>query len=380
MKIAFVSIADSSHLTPSSQHSYFLAKALRDQGVELELISPLEMHESAFLWTARKLSRLFLGRRILPNREPSIVQDLARQVERKLERSSCDIVFGHGTIPLSLLQTKKPVVFWSDATFAGMVDFYPSFSRLSARSLHYGNQFERMAIARSALAIYASEWARKTCIEAYGADPARVVFIPYGANLEAVPDAEEVRAAIRARTMRPCRLLFIGQDWERKNGAAAIRLAGELNRRGLPTVLTLFGSTPGRKGRLPPYVRVLGKINKTVEGQIRLFSETMLDTHFLVLPTLADTNPRVLNEANACGVPCIATNVGGIGSVIQDSVNGYLFPPDAAFPARAADCILQVMASEKGYRDLARGAYSMYSTTNNWTASGKKVIALLGRL
>ncbi len=380
MKIAFVSIADSSRLTSASQHSYFMAKALRDQGLNLELITPLQTHESTLGWMERKLRRLFGGRRILRDREPSTVRHFARQVEQRLDRVSFDILFSHGTIPIGLLEIEKPIAFWADATFAGMLDFFPSFSRISRRSIHYGNLFEQMAITKSALAVYSSDWARNSCLANYKADPAKVFFVPYGANLEKEPTAAEVEAGIRRRAMRPCKLLYIGQDWRRKGGALAVRLAEELNRRGLPAELTLIGSFPDHRTRLPVYVRPLGTISKSDHGEIGLLTERMRETHFLVLPTHADSSPRVLNEANAFGIPCLTTCVGGIASIVQDEVNGHLFPPDATFPERAAEYIAAVMASPSGYQDFARRAYSAYITKNNWNASAKRVKELLEQL
>lgn len=50
----------------------------------------------------------------------------------------------------------------------------------------------------------------------------------------------------------------------------------------------------------------------------------------------AETMGRVLCEANAAGVPVVATRSGGIPSVIEHGVNGLLFPEDDAAEFRAA--------------------------------------------
>lgn len=60
-----------------------------------------------------------------------------------------------------------------------------------------------------------------------------------------------------------------------------------------------------------------------------------------VLPTLSEGTPRVLLEAQAHGVPLVATRAGGIPTAIDDGVNGLLVPAkDPRALARALDRIL----------------------------------------
>ena len=51
--------------------------------------------------------------------------------------------------------------------------------------------------------------------------------------------------------------------------------------------------------------------------------------------------PVSLIEAAACGVPVVGTDVGGVRSVVQDGVTGYVVPPD---PAAIADRISTLLA------------------------------------
>jgi len=52
-----------------------------------------------------------------------------------------------------------------------------------------------------------------------------------------------------------------------------------------------------------------------------------LKARLFVLPTLMDNSPNSLCEAMALGMPCIASRVGGIPSLINDRIDGLMFEP-----------------------------------------------------
>jgi glycosyltransferase involved in cell wall biosynthesis len=52
----------------------------------------------------------------------------------------------------------------------------------------------------------------------------------------------------------------------------------------------------------------------------------MAAADILVLPSLSEGRPNVVLEAHACGLPVVATNVGGTPELLEDGVNGLLVP------------------------------------------------------
>lgn len=59
------------------------------------------------------------------------------------------------------------------------------------------------------------------------------------------------------------------------------------------------------------------------EKQIK---EELLSSTVYVHPSYIDNSPNSVCEAQMCGVPVIATNVGGVCSIVEDGVTGYLVP------------------------------------------------------
>ena len=74
---------------------------------------------------------------------------------------------------------------------------------------------------------------------------------------------------------------------------------------------------------------------------IDLLSETTLYVH----PSYIDNSPNSLCEAQLMGVPVIATNVGGVSSLIEEGKDGFLVP--ANDPYFLASRIVQISANQQ---------------------------------
>lgn len=65
-------------------------------------------------------------------------------------------------------------------------------------------------------------------------------------------------------------------------------------------------------------------------GQVERAGETLVpDLDALVLPSDSEGMPMIILEAQAAGIPVIATPVGGIPEIVRDGYNGFLIDKDA---------------------------------------------------
>ncbi|MGH9840085.1 MAG: glycosyltransferase family 4 protein [Blastocatellia bacterium] len=374
MKLAYVTTYSSSDIRKFSGLAYHIGKAFTDQSIALDVIDSLSEPFSPVFKAKQAAYRFLAGKRHLRDREPFILRSYAGQVAKKLANTNCDAVFSPGTISLSYLDCNLPIVFWTDATFAGMVDFYPEFSKLSAETVRNGNRAEQAALSRCRLALYASDWAARSAIENYQVDPSKVQVVPFGANLENNPTYDDVKAATCSRPKDLCRLLFLGADWSRKGGDLAIEVTRTLNGRGIRSELTIAGCAP--PSPQPTFVRSLGFINKALPDEAARLDRLLAESHFLIVPSRAECFGHVFCEASAFGVPSLTTNVGGIPTAVRDNLNGKTFPIEANAD-EYCDYIEEILRNEARYRELASSAFNEYQTRLNWQVAGRTAKQLI---
>lgn len=352
--------------------AHHIAKALEATGLHLDHFGDLQRRRVLLNKAIGKLYGLAVPGSLYPaERTIGIAREMARDIVGHMEAVGSDLVLSPSSIPIALMRSTRPKVFYTDATFAGILALYPEYRNYSPRHIKEGHALERAALRNADLAIYSSEWAARTAIEEYGADPGKIRVLPFGSNFTDVPDRAEVGRMIARRPMDRCELLFLAVNWERKGGQRALEVAAELERRGMKVRLRIVGVEPP-VARLPRNVEVIPFISKhSIDGQKRL-SALLARSHFLILPTVADCTPIVFSEANSFGLPCLTTRVGGVPDVVRSGVNGLLFGLDAGAEVWA-DAIERAMASPSSYATLATDSLNEYHERLNWDTTGRRL-------
>ena len=93
-----------------------------------------------------------------------------------------------------------------------------------------------------------------------------------------------------------------------------------------------------------------------------------------VHPSYIDNSPNSICEAQIMGVPVLATNVGGISSIVNGGVDGLLFPANA--PYTAAALIKKVIADEALSKTLSSNAIKRATDRHNPAKIGNRLVEI----
>jgi glycosyltransferase involved in cell wall biosynthesis len=361
--IAFVTIDDAQSRSSWSGIPYYLSLHIEKEWGNVDYFGPLDDLLALRLRErlANRLVNKGIGSFYLAENDPLLTRHYAKQVERRLQQGTYDLVFSPSTIPIADLNTDLPIVTYCDSTFSVMKDFYPEYSNLSPVTIRNGHQLERKAVEKASLLVYASDWAADSAIAHYGAPRERVRVVPFGANLDQTPP----RKWADQRTLADrCRLLWLGRDWERKGGGMALKILAELVKNGIPSILTIVGCMPP-VDELPDNVIVIPYLDKQSSHDNEEFDQLMIGSDFLLLPTKSDCSPVAVGEVNAYGMPAIVSAVGGLLSILKEGTNGLLIPSDAT-PKEYADKITEIWNSPDAYQHLAQTSRDTFESLLNW--------------
>jgi L-malate glycosyltransferase len=132
-----------------------------------------------------------------------------------------------------------------------------------------------------------------------------------------------------------------------------VRIFAEVNRV-RPAVLLLIGDGPERS-RVEALVRQLGLGNRVVfVGKMVSFVELLQASDVFLMPSESESFGLAALEALSCGVPVVASDVGGIPEVVPDGEVGFLAPVGDV--ATMAERVLRILADERLRARLSQAA------------------------
>jgi glycosyltransferase involved in cell wall biosynthesis len=356
-----------------------MSHALADQGVDVEYIGDLKRKLPPFFKIKQTYKKFLCGQRESPRFNVVAAKYYSEQAAKKLAGMSVDAVVSPLINPIAYLDCKQPIVLWTDALYASLLGFYPPFSYHSSSSILQGNEITNACLSRCSLAIFSSDWAANSALELYGVSREKVKVVPFGANIDSWPSNDEINTIIQQRSKTTIKLLFLAKSWERKGGDVVLAVAKALHDAGQPVELTIVGYNPPGMTEIPPYVKCLGYISKhTPEGKANI-RRLLAETHFLFVPSRAEAYGIVFCEANAFGVPCLTTYVGGIATIVKDNINGMTFGLDASVQSYC-DYITNLMHDRKRYDEMAKASYHEFVSRLNWSVSALTVKQMIAEL
>lgn len=378
MKIAYVSEFDPLSMSSWSGSSHYLARSFNNiDSVSLEFMGPLRP-KSSIVFSAKRWIYRMMGKKYLSAVDPIVLKHYAQQVSEMLESSDADVILSLDAHPIAYLETEKPVVYFWDSTFLGNLE-YPGFALLAPECIKHGHEMEQRALDKCHLAVFSSEWAAQTAIEGYAVRKEKLRVVPLGANLDCARSLEDITRIVDARSTEKCKLLFLGVEWTRKGGDLAYDVTRELNARGLETTLTIVGCQPKIAKDLPSYVKCLGFVNKTDRVNKRKIDDLLAESHFLIVPSIAESFGIVFCEASSFATPSLARRVGGIPTAVRDGVNGKLFAREVG-TAEYCDYILDLFQNYPRYRSLAISSFNEYEARLNWDRTSEALVKLFREL
>lgn len=138
-------------------------------------------------------------------------------------------------------------------------------------------------------------------------------------------------------------------------------------------ILVIFGDGPEREALQRQVTSYKLQDSVFLAGDVPDAAKYLAAFDAVVLSSIKEGFPYAILEAGAAGVPVVATNVGGIGEVIQNGVNGFLVPPkDAEALAGAVEKLIQnpdesqKMASELKKRVAKSFDFKTMASKTEW--------------
>jgi glycosyltransferase involved in cell wall biosynthesis len=197
----------------------------------------------------------------------------------------------------------------------------------------YGFHYERLARSRSRALL-------RRVVAQLGVRAAAAVIVPTaelaqivsarggGGKVHLVPNGVDTHRFRPERYTTGARsiLLYVGRVSAEKDLATLLEAAAKLQGR-FDLAVAMVGDGPERP-TLEARAKALGvPLTLTPFVDHRELPRLYARARVFVLPSLTEGHPKVLLEAMSCGLPCVASNVGGSRAILTDGDTGLLFEP-----------------------------------------------------
>ena len=266
-----------------------------------------------------------------------------------------------------------PVVAWVhgyEAMYTAFHGYHHGWRRLASLPWDVAKLWRlRLFLRRCVGVVYVARWMRQVAERgmAYRHPNTHVIHNPV--DTQRFTPRPDSRPRHRERPLRGIALRGLG----RKYGLdIAIRAYAGIS----GTDLTIIGTGP-LEGELRALIattrsRTTLKVEAYPHARV---PELLQDYDYFVAPSRAESQGVAMCEAMACGLPVVATCVGGIPEFVRDGVDGYLVPSEDPPALQAA--VRRLVASPEMLGEMAANARERIEQVAGGTVIAEKELAML---
>ncbi|MEM7118009.1 MAG: glycosyltransferase family 4 protein [Chloroflexota bacterium] len=226
-----------------------------------------------------------------------------------------DVAFFNTQVPAVLggkVAQQQPYILSTDITplqYDEMAEHYEHHPDSDNLWSFYKYRTNVKVFQKAARIVPWSSWAAESLVQDYGVDPNRIEVIAPGVNTNVWrPDTSK-------ETTKPCKILFVGGDFERKGGNLLLKAFRSLPKGLAELMLVTRSHVPSSDN-----IKVYRNMQPNSAELIQLYQSCDL----FVLPTQAEAFGIAAIEACAVGLPVVATRVGGLTDIVVDGETGFL--------------------------------------------------------
>ena len=356
------------HIGGIEKVSYEQSKRLTEAGYEIDVLTSKTKGQNkhpakgirVFAYPSLKIAEIF-G---IPY--PILTVKAYKKFAKIIKK--CDLVHAHGHVYMSSYlagklakKYKKPFIVTQHNTF---IDYKSWLNTLE----HLNDVTIGKSVLKRADRIFTVSKETMKYVLRLGADKAKTSVMYNGVDTNCFYSVQKEKSRKKLGLPKNRKIIFSARRLVYKNGLDTLIESAHLVAQDNPDILfVVAGNGPSRK-LIENRIKELG-----IEDNIKLTGfvpDEQLPVYYnaadyFVLPSGSGEGlPLVLLEAMACGLPVIATTVGGTPEIIEHMKNGVLVPPRN--PEAIAEALSKLLAQENLGKKIGEEAKKKIQNRFSW--------------
>lgn len=376
IKVAYITREDPKDKNKWSGTPFNIHKCLKKAGFQVIRIGPITHHYEKILKIIEKVYKFFKIK-YDPQRSIVLSQLLAKKILKEIQNREIDLILVHDCPLVSFLNSKIPLIVWTDLTFdLYHKTYFLNFSKFHKNSIKNGNFLENLTLKKAKLIIYASDYAASSANKKYKISNNLIKVLPFGVDLNPLNKKKFIILKKKRIVARKKEAIFlsVGVDWNRKNMHKSIEVIEKLNCINIKSKIIIVGSVPPSGYKIPKYVEIIPFLNKQKKSDKNILHHLYSKSHYFILLSKAEAFGLVINEASCYGLPVITNNIDGLKYVADK--NYSILNNKSLSPSKIAHKISLINNNSNKYNRYSNNSY-LSSLEKHWSNVGielKKII------